>query len=115
MDNNALFSLVPRSLLVEMGSLRELSLAGNKLRGPLPDLSPAASLTLLDASRNGFTGTLPEELAALSSLQVRCSLLPPPSPSLGSQIPCAALAHPLLSSLTQRSALGPSDVTVAVN
>ncbi|KAH7442390.1 hypothetical protein KP509_03G086300 [Ceratopteris richardii] len=56
------------SALVQLDELRVLSLDGNTLIGPLPDLTSWRYLTSLYLSNNQFTGPIPESVSFLSRL-----------------------------------------------
>ncbi|CAN1227871.1 LRR receptor-like serine/threonine-protein kinase GHR1 [Linum grandiflorum] len=53
----------------KLGSLRNLSLAGNNFSGPVPDsISGLASLQSLDLSKNSLSGAVPASLTRMDSL-----------------------------------------------
>ncbi|CAN1812911.1 LRR receptor-like serine/threonine-protein kinase GHR1 [Linum perenne] len=53
----------------KLGSLRNLSLAGNNFSGPLPDsISGLASIQSLDLSRNSLSGSIPVSFTRMDSL-----------------------------------------------
>jgi hypothetical protein len=66
---NALTGSLP-SELVALTSLKRLFISDNFISGTIPPFQPGASFTALSVERNNMTGTLPESLYSLASLEV---------------------------------------------
>jgi len=55
--------------LNQMNTLRGIHLESNAFRGPIPDLSNLTSLLKLNLGHSEFSGSIPESIRSLVSLQ----------------------------------------------
>ncbi|KAI3470966.1 hypothetical protein Pfo_027629 [Paulownia fortunei] len=70
LSENGFAGSIPSDFFSQCGSLRSISLAKNKLSGPIPDsLGSCATLVSLNFSGNQFSGPLPLGLWSLSGLR----------------------------------------------
>ena len=62
LSNMNLSGSLPASVLQPLKKLSKIKLVGNKISGPLPDLSSMPHLSVVELAMNLFTGTIPESI-----------------------------------------------------
>lgn len=67
--NMNLSGSLPASSLKPLKKLSKIKLVGNKIQGPLPDLSSMQHLSVIELAVNRFTGTIPERIGESKKLR----------------------------------------------
>eukprot|EP00300_Choanocystis_sp_HF-7_P024020 c25412_g1_i1.p1 GENE.c25412_g1_i1~~c25412_g1_i1.p1 ORF type:complete len:1176 (+),score=183.35 c25412_g1_i1:1-3528(+) len=117
LDFNEISGTLP-STLASLTNLISLSIEGNKLQGQLPTFRTATSLSLLNASRNEFTGTIPSEYGGRSLTRIDVSqnaglrgTIPSTLATINSALAKLNFSHTGLRGMTPPIARGVIDIT----